>query len=271
MKRKEIAQDTLRVLEQGYFINPNGEKIDIAEAQKKAEEGTVCYTPAMSDEILAHDFKNEAKSTQFQVSERAIMREVSDMHEKGFENVVCLNFASAKNPGGGFLNGAEAQEESIARSTGLYPCQLNAREYYEVNRGTKSCFYTDYMIYSPAVPIVKKPNSRPSDALKTISIITAPAVNLGVVKHREPGRLDEVEGVMKRRIRKVLAIALHHGHTNIILGAWGCGVFRNSPNAIAAYFKEVIDTDYKNAFERIHFPIFSRNPKMIAPFLEAFG
>ena len=82
-------------------------------------------------------------------------------------------------------------------------------------------------------------------------IITAPAVNAGVVKRQEPEKVKEIEGVMKRRIRKVLAIALANNHKAIVLGAWGCGVFKNDAKEIAGYFKTIIDTDFKNKFEKI--------------------
>jgi uncharacterized protein (TIGR02452 family) len=126
------------------------------------------------------------------------------------------------------------------------------------------------MIYSPAVPIIKTDDGINVGRLLSAAIITAPAVNTGVVKHREPHRMNEIETVMKRRIAKVLAIALKHGHKTIVLGAWGCGVFQNDPDDIAQYFKEVIDRQFKHDFERIVFAVFSKNERFIKPFLELF-
>ena len=75
---------------------------------------------------------------------------------------------------------------------------------------------------------------------------------------------------MKRRIEKVLAIALKHGHQSIVLGAWGCGVFQNDPNDMARYFKEVIEEKFNNQFQKITFAIYARNERFIKPFQEAF-
>ena len=64
--------------------------------------------------------------------------------------VLALNFASAKNPGGGFLSGAQAQEESLARASGLYLTLLQQPHYYEANRVCQTLLYTDHAIHSPA-------------------------------------------------------------------------------------------------------------------------
>jgi uncharacterized protein (TIGR02452 family) len=58
-------------------------------------------------------------NTHVTVHDRTVLQELSAMIT-GTEpaRLMVLNFASAKNPGGGFLNGAQAQEESLARSGG---------------------------------------------------------------------------------------------------------------------------------------------------------
>lgn len=270
-QRKLIAQDTLKILEQGFYQTSSGERIDIASRQKHAETNTKLYTPKLSEELLEQRIAQpNSTETKFLVKHATTLDAVRHLIEEGKTNVACLNFASAKNPGGGFLGGSQAQEESIARSTGLHNCQMNAWEYYEVNRNTKSCIYTDYMIYSPDVPILKNEEGVNLDQLNLVSIITAPAVNFGVVKNREPEKSHLVEGIMKRRIAKVLAIALEHEHQHVVLGAWGCGVFQNDPSDVARWFREVIETQFKNEFLEIVFAVFSRNEKFIRAFQNEF-
>lgn len=271
-KRVLLAQDTLKIIQQGYFISPTGHTIDIQAAQVSAEVGTITYTPTKSDELLVSRSKKPlVQSTTIEVNGATTMDATRQLLSEGFEKVVCLNFASAKNAGGGFLTGSQAQEESIARSTGLYPCLQKESKYYDVNRRTKSCMYTDYMIYSPDVPMFKDEAGINLPNLQTASVITAPAVNFGVVKKREPHKIPEVEIIMKRRIAKVLAIALKHEHQAIVLGAWGCGVFQNDPKDIAPWFKEVIDTQFKNEFAKIVFAVYAKNERFIRPFIEAFS
>lgn len=269
--RKQIAEDTLQILEQGYFKTQKGDTIDISTAQKFAEDHTRVYAPEDSDLILENPrIEITGKPTETTVTRQTTLDAVRSLIQEGHRDVLCLNFASARNAGGGFLGGSQAQEESIARSTGLYNCQQKASTYYEVNRKVKSCFYTDYMIYSPTVPIIKDEEGRNHDQLMTCGIITAPAVNTGIVKQREPDRMEEIETVMRRRIRKVLAIALKHGHKTVVLGAWGCGVFQNDPNDIARYFNEILEGEFKDRFTKIVFAIYSRNERFITPFLEQF-
>ncbi|MBI3220740.1 MAG: TIGR02452 family protein [Bacteroidetes bacterium] len=269
---KKTAEDTLRILKQGFYTNAFGENIIIKSAQQYAEDNTKVYSPNETDILIGKNTLNSpSKETNYRVVNDTTLNVVRKMLEAGQEKILCLNFASAKNPGGGFLNGSSAQEESIARATGLYPCLLNAQEYYNANRSINSCVYTDYMIYSPDVPIIKNEDGQYLENLCTVSIITAPAVNAGVVREREPHLVPEIEVVMKRRIEKVLRISFEHGHKNLVLGAWGCGVFRNSPEEVSRYFKEVIDDKFNSVFDNIFFGIYSKDEKFIIPFLDKFN
>ncbi len=269
---KSIAEDTLKVLDCGYYVTPYGKRIDISTAQEFAENNTILYTPEDSDRLIRKRISQPLDTpTDISVTDETTLNAVRRLIKEGYTDCVCLNFASAKNPGGGFLGGSQAQEESIARATGLYYCLLQAKPYYYKNQNFKSFFYTDNIIYSPGVPIIKDEEGNFLDELMTTAIITAPAVNAGVVKQREAERTDEIEPAMKRRIEKVLTIALANKHSCIVLGAWGCGVFQNEPEVIAKCFKDVIESTFKNEFQKIEFAIFSRQEKYIKPFYREFG
>jgi uncharacterized protein (TIGR02452 family) len=93
-------------------------------------------------------------------------------------------------------------------------------------------------------------------------------VNAGVVKRQEPERIHEIFGAMGVRADKMLALALHQGYETLILGAWGCGVFKNDPNKIAELFKKRLHGKYKNKFKRVVFAILTKKEEMIKPFEE---
>lgn len=270
-KRKSIAKETLDVLRKGYYTSPLGMIVNFKEMQDFAVGRTKLYTPKQSDALLTNRTSSNTFQTEIEVSGDTTLDAVRNLIKEGHRDVVCLNFASAKNPGGGFLGGSQAQEESIARATGLYPCLLKVNEYYEANRNSTSAIYTDYMIYSPRVPIFKDESGKLLPNLDVTGVITAPAVNTGVVARNEVDKLNQVVPVMKRRMEKVLAIALANQHTTIVLGAWGCGVFHNDPNEIALLFKETIANKFPNDFRKIVFAVYSDNKRFIKPFYKEFG
>jgi uncharacterized protein (TIGR02452 family) len=104
------------------------------------------------------------------------------------------------------------------------------------------------------------------------TFLTSPAVNAKVLLEREPSRGDEVLGVMRARIRRVLDVAAATGETALVLGAWGCGVFGNDPTATAELFGEALEGSHRGVFERVVFAVFdlSKDRRFIGPFAARF-
>lgn len=156
-----------------------------------------------------------------------------------------LNFASATHPGGGALKGASAQEESIVRVSTLYPSLLKCKEFY--GRG-KAPYYTDNVIYSENIYVIKNDFGDEIDHIKC-NVITCAAPNyrndaVDIRRHIE---------LLTKRFTKIIKIAIINGNSNLILGAWGCGVFSNPPQINAEIFRKVLNKfDY---FDDIIFAI----------------
>ena len=109
-----------------------------------------------------------------------------------------------------------------------------------------------------------------------LSVITSPAVNAGaVLKSQEKISKEEIKNVMSERAKKILAVAVINNQRNLILGAWGCGVFQNSPRDIAEIFYEhLLSKDcFKNYFDRVVFAILDLSKKLdtIRPFEDVFN
>lgn len=269
--RVTTAEDTLQVLAQGFYTLPTGEVILLRESQNFAEDNTLFYQAEDLDAMWAGWQASPQFMTQYQVIQQTTIEGLLGLSKETEHKIGMLNFASAKNAGGGFLDGAQAQEESLARSSGLYPCLLRAPTYYEVHRGMKSCLYTDNMIYAPQVPFFKSDEGAYLPVFYKADVITSPAVNAGVVRQREIENRDKIIDITHIRMRKVLMLLAQNKCVDIILGAWGCGVFQNIPTEIAELFYLCLEGEFKNVFRQVLFAIKSDNPAMLAPFQKRFG
>ncbi|MEU3949547.1 TIGR02452 family protein [Streptomyces sp. NPDC029526] len=171
-----------------------------------------------------------------------------------------LNFASARNPGGGYLNGAQAQEEALCRASALHTCLLRAPAFYEHHRTHRDPFYTDRVIHSPAVPVFRDDRGRLLDEPFTAHFLTSPAPNAGVILRRLPERAAEIPGAVTERAGRVLETAAAVGHRRLVLGAWGCGVFRNDPAVVAGAFRSLIGPGgrFAGTFGHVVFAVLDR-------------
>lgn len=253
--RKQLAKETICYIKQGWYPLEQT-KIQIADLQQYAQQHTVLISPQQSEQWITATKPKTERKADIQIENISTVQAICNWKQQGIEQVGVLNFASAKNPGGGFLNGANAQEESLAVSSGLYHCLLEQPEYYETNRVCNTMMYTDYAIFSPEVVFFrdgKKMNLLPKPV--TASVLTMPAVNMRQVIRKGEDQ-QQARQVMKNRMRKVLAIFLEKGCKNLILGAYGCGVFQNDVTEVAQNWSDLLETEsYNSCFEHVLFAI----------------
>lgn len=259
MDRKATAKETLRILEQGYYMY-GSEKVSIEEEHKRSVEGSVLIAPAEGMELLKTYEKGSRKTETCVCSawDISAVEAAWKLSLEGKKHIAILNFASAKNPGGGFLNGAMAQEESLAASSGLYETLIVHEAYYKNNRECPSMMYTDHAIYSPEVIFFRNGSFKLLENPFTASVLTLPAVNMGqvVLKGEDTA---EAEIVMQRRMKLALSIFAEKGAENLVLGAYGCGVFRNDPVKIAAWWDELLSGEFKGYFEQVVYAVLDRS------------
>ena len=256
-QRSRIGRDTLDILNRGGYLNSRGVDVSIASFLNEAKNGTVLIRSQEIDALLGvtpvADFQ-----TTIQVSNETTLSVARRWVDEGRSKILCLNFASAMYPGGGFLEGSQAQEESLARASGLYECLLQASDYYAANRKFKSNLYRDHFIYSPDVPDFRDDDDQLLDEPYLVSFLTVPAVDRGAVETNEPRKLHLVDSIMRRRVRAGFAIAQKYRYQHLVLGAWGCGVFRNNPNDIATMFADQLVGErarYGKSFAHVQFAV----------------
>lgn len=270
-----VAKSTLAVIDAGGYVASSGGRRDLADALAAAIAGTRLYRPDDGAALLAAAPRPGVSGTTriavtAETTTQAARRLVQD---EGVTRVAALNFASAKNPGGGFLRGAKAQEEDVARSSALYRCLLEARPYYDANRATASMLYTDHIIYSPGVPFFRDDRLELLEQPYVCSVLTAPAPNAGEALRRDVSRAA-ISETLRRRAGIVLAIAEAERERDLVLGAWGCGVFRNDPVEVAAVFADWLASDrFRAAFDRVTFAICDRSAgqRTLAAFQDRFA
>jgi uncharacterized protein (TIGR02452 family) len=271
--RQQLARETLAALENGYYDGPTG-RVEFAEAQRAAKAGSRLYRPADAADLLRELTWPAGPLAEVRVYQATTLEAAAQLAAE-FGRVGVLNFASARNPGGGFLGGSQAQEESLARSSGLYPCLTQFSEMYAANSlPTSTALYSDHLIYSPGVPVLRTDDGqwRPHPLL--LDIITAPAVNAGALARNSPALLPQLLPTMRQRLRLVLATAARHGVEALVLGAWGCGVFAHDPAQVARLFAEALaEPTIRGRFRRIDFAVFDPKPphSVLAVFEQALN
>jgi uncharacterized protein (TIGR02452 family) len=261
-----LAEETLAILRAGQYTSPSGRVMNLGNLLRQAKDGTCSYPP--EDRVPVPAFSE--RRTRYEAVNASTLETARRLVGQG-HRVAALNFASAKNPGGGFLGGARAQEESLARASGLYAMLLDD-PMYDHHRARKDPMYTTWVIYSPDVPVFRLDDGQLLDEPYLCSFLTSPAVNAGALHHRDR-REDEIRRVMHERVERVLAVAAHHGHEALVLGAWGCGVFRNDAAEVAELFRIALDGPFRGAFTQVVFAVmdWSAERRFLGPFEDAFG
>ena len=160
--------------------------------------------------------------------------------------VCALNMASYKRPGGGVENGARAQEECLFRCSNLF--DVLSKDFYPL--GDYECLYTQRALFFKDKDYIQ---------IEPIQcdVITLAAINLNDKAKYDPVQnLYNYENLTREKIRLMLSVPQSWGAQYLILGAWGCGVFKNDPEKIAQYFKDaIIGEGYGSLYKKIIFAV----------------
>jgi uncharacterized protein (TIGR02452 family) len=258
-----LGEQTRAVVSAGEYVAPSGRVVVIREAVARAISESVDVPPAAS---VPRESRGSC-ATRFSVVDETTLVAARRMREP-----LALNFASAKNPGGGWLGGARAQEESLARQSALVAA-IEGKPMYAFHRSESDCLYTSWAIVSPHVPVIRDEAGVLLEAPWLCSFLTCAAPNATVVLERDPSRGAELEAALAERVTRVLGIAAQHGFRELVLGAWGCGVFGNDPEHVARHFDDALRGPFAGAFEAVVFAIIGegRARRNREPFAHRFG
>lgn len=182
------------------------------------------------------------------------------------------NFASASNPGGGVVHGANAQEECLCRCSGLYfilNTQIMRNGFYEPHKRAHNPIHNDDIIYTPEVTVFKSDTASPTLLAEKdwyhVDVITCAAPNLRENPSNKYNQGDgnkrvklsdkELLQIHEKRLKRILDVAVSKGDEVIILGAFGCGAFMNKTEIVALAAKNVVK-EYLKAFKVVEFAVY---------------
>ncbi|HEX6828338.1 MAG TPA: TIGR02452 family protein, partial [Burkholderiales bacterium] len=134
----QYGREAVAIGERGKYRTAGGRTVDISGIVAAAVRGTASYPP----DVPVADASPGAHHTAIEIRNETTLSAVKRLIERGC-NTVLLNFASPTSPGGGFLSGARAQEEYLARSSCLYQC-IRSNPMYAYHRAKRDPLDTDY-------------------------------------------------------------------------------------------------------------------------------
>jgi uncharacterized protein (TIGR02452 family) len=244
-------------------------------------DGTIFYSIAPNIEDI-----NVQYDTNITVEESDSIEAGKKLLDAGF-NPIVLNMASTKRPGGGVLNGSSAQEESLFRRTNLFQSLYQFCDYgttYNVPKRLES--YPMYKntngIYTPNATVFRSDKSLGYALLDKpylLSFVSIPAINRPTLTLDGLLKLADIKTTISK-METMFKIAIANKHDAIVLGAWGCGAFKNPPHHIAKLFNIVLhQSNFKGKFKRVVFAIIENKHKSgpinpngnLLPFKREFG
>ncbi len=304
---QEIGKDTLQKIEQGFYLTSKKERIFLQSGEALAKKSRrILIMDAITDGVVK-PFQN----TTINVICKDYLAAAYEQVQKG-NRVLVINFASPHCPGGGFLEGYNGQEENLCYRTELagfmhlqaeiiedglwkkpevrkelmedhpekllYPlCPIATREGFELKIPEGAVLIPDVTVFRADPDNFYELLDVPFkvDVLSIAAPDCPPLIHLGTEKV-DYAREDDRRKI-KSQILTQLLIASKGNYEVIVMGAFGCGAFKNPPRAVAQLYQEIIENHFKGALKEIVFAILDHsspsehNPKgNLKPFIDAF-
>ena len=236
IKRASIARDHTRYVEQLYFN-------DIMDSVNSS----IIYT---SESFKSVTLRNLSGMEYSVVSIDTVSAIYDAKYNYPNDKIACLNFASYKHPGGKFLEGSSAQEESLCHESNLFNVlERFTSNYYSYHKNTLNrSLYTNEAIYSPRIRFERDIGYVKCD------VITCAAPNKSAAQKYHKVSDMENYNTLVSRCKFVLDIAEDNDVDVLILGAFGCGVFGQDPYEVATIFKGLLLNNPYN-FKKVIFAI----------------
>lgn len=260
--RKETFAATIQAVKAGEYVTEQGHVVQIPKDEQLIS-GSKVYVNEKYFSIPKEVFE-----TEISVENEDCLVVAERMVRRGGKNVAVLNMANRQTPGGGVYTGAGAQEESCFRRSNYYlslyqytdfayqyGIRKNPEAQYPLDRNFGGCFSPNVTVFrgpeKEGYPFLEEPwkvNFIAVPALNRPELMETPFGEKRIAKHLVPAALN--------KIRTIFNIAIDNGIDVLVLGAHGCGAFKNPPRHMAELFSWVLEEPvYKGRFRKIIFAI----------------
>ncbi len=236
-KNKALTDETIKICEKDGY-EKGGKEIPLGLSTAEMKEAEVF----MPDDIKKMHPKKGGSDVICSCENKdafSLSREkLSDPAYGG--KVLVLNMASATRPGGGVRDGFGGQEEDLCRTSTLLMSLESeaAKDFYEYGNSFKNHLGTDAVVISPKVAVFRGGEKELLDEPFEVAVMTCSAPNL---RFGKGGKSDEeYEELLYGRIEGMLRCAATQGYENLVLGAFGCGVFKNDAAFVAGCFNRAL-------------------------------
>ena len=259
---RQLGMSAVEAIDRGTYQSASGRIVDWSDQIARARSLRRSIAP---DDELGVNPSRLHTVTEVQVVNATTFQAAKVLVDRG-ERPLSLNFANGVSPGGGFLNGARAQEEGLCRASALH-ATLEGDPMYAHHRQRPEPDSTDWVILSPEVPVFRDQSGAGLEKPWLFDVITSAAPVASRVGQPRSGDL------LERRIHRVLEVAAAFSYDSLVLGAWGCGAFGNDPVRTADDFARALELEFRGCFERVVFAITDWSParKFLGPFRDRFS
>ena len=277
--RIRIWENDLAVYREGGYTTESGKDVSLEADVRSMLDGTRVYDSSFTLPSLP----DVPGGTETGVGNVDCIALGDNAVRHGF-NPVILNFSGIDRPNGMVAKGYKAQEESICRRSNLAQSlsQYYTKEWAEavhvLHKGNR--YPLDSLhgcVYSPGVTVFRTGEFLGSALLEEPFRLAF--ISTGAIKKRDVNDFGEEDTrITRERIRTVFRVGLDRGHDSLILGAWGCGAFKNPVDVMASLFKEVgEEPEFRNRYRAVWFACMEKAGKKdpakgkFAPFYNQFG
>ena len=274
-KYAKIAYDTQDIFKNGKYLC-NSRLIVLDHSLTRCIKGTKLYEKENVQFVSEAEQKikiRKASKANIEFTKELVMKVCNRLSTIN-ASVMLLNFSNGLCPCGDYLSGGGRREEMISRVSALPNSQSECMQaFYRKHLFDKNPYYSDALIYSPLVPVIKETEGQLLPDPYCVNMITSVAVDVPLTKKMNCFNPKKIYKTMYYRIKKILALAANKGDDTLLLGAFGCDEFQNDFYQIGEIFGRIlIQENYQSLFRHIVFALHipkSQYESFVAGFYES--